>query len=102
MLRKLTVRDQALALRGGNWQECARACPVSPERNDDAVRALTRQSTAQPNVQVNTLSSQQSTRRSHARARKDEPDITAAVTLIGWVLFQDLEEVERFDGGSEE
>ena len=83
MLRKLTVRDQALALRGGNWQECASAWTVSPERNDDAVRALTRQSTAQQYAQVSTLSSQQSTRCSHPRCPKDEPDKTAAAAPIG-------------------
>lgn len=93
MFRKLTVRDQALALRGGNWQECARAWVRSPERIDDAVRALTRQSTVQPITQVSVLVNEQSTHDLHRCDPRREPDKTAAVARIGWVLFQDLEEV---------
>lgn len=98
MFRKLTVRDQALAMRGGNWQECARADGCAPERNNDAVRALTRQGTAQPSAQISVHCWVQCICHSGHRDSCDKTDKTAWVARIGWVLFQDLEEVQDSGG----
>lgn len=98
MLRKLTVRDQALAMRGGMWQECARRRVRRPERVDYAVRALTRQNTAHLSAQVRSLCGGQSTRRSDGCDPDRETDKTAVAARTGWVLFQDLVEVTRLGG----